>query len=488
MKILLTFIGNNDCYTNEGKYGAILSILEKEKYDKVYLLYSTESYLKAASDILVYCEKKYSNTTISYTPALVHNPTDYNTVYPEMYRVIKQIKAENPVAEYTISITSGTPTMHACWIFLREGGVIDARLIQVSREGIIDEICLELDDFPKINDVDNIKVVLTKVSRENKKLKEELHVYKDNIVGNSDIIKELKKQIQKIAPTDLSILITGKSGTGKELFAEAIHTNSKRKDKPFIRINCGAISPNLFESEFFGHKKGAFTSANEDKKGKFYEANGGTIFLDEIGDLPLDMQVKLLRVLENGTFTPVGDNNEIKVNVRIISATNKDLEELIDEKLFREDLFYRIAKDQITLPILKSRGNDLLLIADFFISNLNKSCNQTKTLDLDAKEALMGHDWAGNIRELKNVIDRAYAYSDDIITSVDLKLTKRKRNYIEIFIPDQGIDLDNEIIPQYYIEALKKSNGIKKHAAELLRIEEKTFLHRLKSKNINSAK
>lgn len=484
MKILLTFIGNNDCYINDGRKGAIVSILEKEEFNKVYILYTKEIYLKPASDILKYCQKYLPEIEINYFPAIVENPTDYNTVYPTMYKALNDIKAGNIDSNFTISVTSGTPTIHSCWIFLKEGGVINAKLIQVSRDSKIEEIKLTLDDFPQIKKIDSIKAELTKVSRENKKLKEELELIDDKIIGNSDLILKLKKRVKKIATTNLSVLITGSSGTGKELFAEAIHKNSKRKKHQFIQINCGAISQNLFESEFFGHKSGAFTGAVKDKRGKFLDADKGTIFLDEIGDLPLEMQVKLLRVLENGTFTPVGDNKEIKVDVRVISATNKDLDELIEEKKFREDLFYRIAKDHIKLPDLHKRGNDVLLISEYFIGKLNKEQKAKKYLSKDSKKIIENYYWPGNIRELKNVIERAYAYSDNSIEKEEFDIIKKKRTSLDIFIPDTGLDLDNEIIPQYYIEALKKTGGVKKEAAKLLKINDKTFIKRLKSKGI----
>ncbi|MFQ5638808.1 MAG: RNA repair transcriptional activator RtcR family protein, partial [bacterium] len=324
MKILLSFIGNNDCYPNE-KPGAILAILHQRPFDKIYLLYNHEKYLKPASEILSYCAKHFPKLTVEYKEALAVNPTDYNTVYPAMYQAVKHILRENKNAEYTISLTSGTPTMHACWIFLRQGGVTDARLIQISRESEISEVIFELDDFPKIQNVDEIKVAMTKLARENKNLINRLQRPQDNFIGESPEILKVKEQIATFADTNIPIFIQGETGTGKELVAEAIHYNSSRKAKSLVKINCGAIPSELFESEFFGHQKGSFTGAVSDKEGKFKLAHGGTIFLDEIADLPLNMQTKLLRVLQDGSFVPVGGAKEERVDVRILSATHSDI-------------------------------------------------------------------------------------------------------------------------------------------------------------------
>jgi len=246
-------IGNNDC--NIERPGAILSILQEIRFDKVYLLYNHDKYLKAASDILKYCSKYYPGIQIIYKSTPAENPTDYNIVYPAMYKSVREILEENGKSDYTISITSGTPTMHACWIFLQQGGIIKAKLIQIHKETGISEVNFNLDDFPEIKNVDQVKAELTKLARENKLLKTRKLVF-DNIIGECPEILDVKEHIKLFTDSDISVFIHGESGTGKELVAEALHYNSARKEKPFIKVNCGAISPELFESEFFGHKKG----------------------------------------------------------------------------------------------------------------------------------------------------------------------------------------------------------------------------------------
>ncbi len=481
-KILLTFIGNNDCHINE-KSGAIISILHEEQFDIVYLLYNNEKYLKAASDILQYCKKKYTKTQIRYCETLIENPTDYNTVYPAMYKSVKQIQNENDKVEYTISITSGTPTMHSCWIFLQQGGVIDAKLIQVQRETGISEVNFQLDDFPQINNVTSLKVELTKLARENKSLKNQKQNFPE-IIGKCQSITKIKEQINMFANTDISIFINGESGTGKELVAEAIHYTSSRKEKPFIKVNCGAISSELFESEFFGHKIGSFTGAISDKEGNFQLADKGTIFLDEIGDLPLLMQTKLLRVLQEGKFTPVGSLEEISVNVRIISATNKDIRKLVQQKKFREDLFYRLVKSEISLPPLKNRGNDIILLSQHILKDLNRKYSTDKKLSQSSITKIINYSWPGNIRQLQNALESAIIFASDKIKPENIKIIDSGTSSNQIYIPDEGVDIDKEIIPQYYNLAIQKTGGNKTEAAKLLRLEAHTFRARLKKLGI----
>ncbi len=477
-KILLTFIGNNDCKIEE-KPGAILSILSEMDFDILYIFYNDEKYLKPASKILDYCRKHYPDLKIFYQETFIENPTDYNTVYPAMYQSVQHVLKKNGLTNYTISLTSGTPTMHACWIFLQKGGIINAKLIQVQRETGISEINLELDDFPKIQHVEQIKAQLTKLSRENKILKEQKLAH-DKIVGECPDILRVKEQIKIFSDSTISVFISGESGTGKELVAEGIHYNSSRKEKPFIIVNCSAISSELFESEFFGHKKGAFTGAITDKLGKFDLADEGTIFLDEIGDLPGFMQPKLLRVLQEGTFTPVGGDVEKNINVRIISATNRDIRELVREKKFRDDLFYRLVEMEINLPPLRNRGNDKIIIASYILKQLNQKYHQNKTLTKSALDTIIKNKWEGNIRQLQSAIEIAYTYPGDEIKSENMNIIEIGKISDNIFIPDEGLDLNNEILPKYYKAALQKTKGNKTEAAKLLRMEPHTFRARLR--------
>ena len=230
----------------------------------------------------------------------------------------------------------------------------------------------------------------------------------ENILGNSPLIKEAIEFAKKVAPTNATVLLLGETGTGKEVFAQAIHNGSLCNGKPFMALNCSAFSKELLESEIFGHKAGAFTGAIKDKKGLIEEANTGTLFLDEIGEMHFDLQAKLLRVLETNEFIKVGDTKPTKVNVRIIAATNRDLQHQVKEGLFREDLFYRLNVFTISMPALRDRKKDIPILADYFLHFFAKKSNgHINVMSKDFCERLQQHDWKGNIRELKNVIERA---------------------------------------------------------------------------------
>jgi DNA-binding NtrC family response regulator len=236
----------------------------------------------------------------------------------------------------------------------------------------------------------------------------------DSILGDSDNIKEAISMAQKVAPTDATVLLLGETGTGKEVFAQAIHNASKRASHPFMALNCSAFGKELLESEIFGHKAGAFTSANKDKKGLIEEASSGTLFLDEVGELHIELQAKLLRVLETNEFIKVGDTKSTKVNVRFIAATNRNLEQQVQEGHFREDLFYRLNVFTIPLPALRDRKKDIPLIAKHFLKLFSQKTNIRITeMNKDFIDRLMWHEWKGNIRELKNVIERAVILSEN---------------------------------------------------------------------------
>ncbi|MGD1319668.1 sigma-54-dependent transcriptional regulator [Chryseobacterium sp. 2R14A] len=242
----------------------------------------------------------------------------------------------------------------------------------------------------------------------------------NNIIGKSEVLLSSVDSAKKVAITDATVLLTGETGTGKEVFAQAIHHASKRSKKNFIAVNCSAFGKDLLENELFGHKAGAFTGAVKDSKGIFEEANLGTVFLDEIGEMPLDLQAKLLRVLESGEFLKVGDSKPIKTDVRIIAATNRDLEKEIENGNFREDLYYRINIFKINLPSLRERTSDIELIADFFLKTFSRKIGKNISAVSSAYlKALKNHRWKGNIRELRNVIERSVILTDSSILDIE---------------------------------------------------------------------
>jgi DNA-binding NtrC family response regulator len=258
---------------------------------------------------------------------------------------------------------------------------------------------------------------------ETKSLRKKVHQSKlTDIIGESKAIAEVKEMIAKVAPTDARVLITGSNGTGKELVARNLHQNSERKKKPFVEVNCAAIPSELIESELFGHEKGAFTSAVKQKKGKFEQAEGGTLFLDEIGDMSASAQAKVLRALQENKISRVGGEKDIKVNVRVLAATNKDLKKEIEKGNFREDLYHRLSVILIEVPALKERKEDIPLLVDFFIERICAEQGMpAKQFEKKAIEALQQFEWTGNIRELRNVIERLLILGGEKISVDDVK-------------------------------------------------------------------
>lgn len=306
------------------------------------------------------------------------------------------------------------------------------------------------------------------------------------IVGQSSIMRGIFIQILKVAPTDSTVLILGESGTGKELVATSIYEHSLRRGTPFVKINCVAIPENLLESELFGHEKGAFTGATSQKIGKFEVADGGTIFLDEIGDMPLTTQAKILRVLQEKEFERVGGTRTIKVNIRFIVATNKNLPEMVKEGLFREDLYYRINVFPIYLPPLRERKEDIPYLVDHFLDKNPKSVK----LSPQSLQVITGYSWPGNIRELQNTIERAAVLTEDgVIEPAHLPATITDVMTGQIFAESGSLTIDDrldEIEKGLIIEALNRTVGVQVKAAELLGINQRSLWHRIKKHEIDT--
>lgn len=330
------------------------------------------------------------------------------------------------------------------------------------------------------------------LSLENSQLKEQLLGQGDfsGIIGTSPAIREVIDTAKIAAPTDANILISGESGTGKELFAKAIHTNSKRKEKPLISVNCAALSETLLESELFGHEKGAFTGADKPRDGLFISADKGTIFLDEIGEIPLSMQVKLLRGLQEKEIQKVGSDKVTNIDVRVIVATNKNLEKEVEAGNFRQDLFYRLNVINVKVPPLRHRADDIPLLAQKFLDRYTKENNkEIKGFTPMAMDALVKYGWPGNVRELENIIERAIILClGQYISEKDLPA-----NVLKDYEPDNVIGHDlsgggktlNEIESIALIKTLKQTKGNKTEAAKILNITRTTLNNKLKRHNLD---
>ncbi len=315
----------------------------------------------------------------------------------------------------------------------------------------------------------------------------------EHIVGESPKIREIRQMIETVAPTDATVLILGESGTGKELVAGATHSLSARREANYIRINCAAIPETLLESELFGHEKGSFTGAIKQKAGRVEEADGGTIFLDEIADMSRPLQAKLLRFLEDGSFNRVGGTEELRVNVRLIAATNRDIVSAIRDSSFREDLFHRLNVVQMRLPPLRERGQDVLLLADHFLNSFNRAMNkQAKKISDGAKQKLLSHHWPGNVRELRNVVERALILetgkeiSATSLPDFQLETQLRKAVGAPKFSGKESLDemmtnLEKELIGS----VLEQNNFNVTRAAEQLKISRHALRYRMQRLNIN---
>lgn len=349
-------------------------------------------------------------------------------------------------------------------------------------------------------DISELRTVADKVSQSQRLARSNLDLQRqlnekfgfEGVIGNSALMHAVVARLRQIAPTSATVLITGESGTGKELVAKALHNNSPRRYKPFVPLNCAALSENILESELFGHVKGAFTGADRERKGWFEHANGGTLFLDEVGDIPLSTQVKLLRALESGEIVRVGTNEAIKVNVRLISATNRDLSEAIDKGQFRQDLFHRLKVVSVKLPALRSRREDIPLLIDFFLKEFTASHGKTvKAITPATRKALTAYPWPGNVRELKNAIESMVVIDSDGVLDVD-DLTEDVQTVAPVK-PEAGSSaVGANLIGQklvdvekfYITETLKLTKGNREEASRLLDIGERTLYRKIKEYGI----
>lgn len=409
-------------------------------------------------------------------------------IHPEI--VLTDLKMEGMDGIELLEAIPKEPFKPSIIIITAHGTISSA--VEAVRKGAFDYLTKPIDK-------DTLLLIIRRAVERASLLKENIHLQRElfdkfkieGIIGKSAKMQKAIEVMKRIAPSTATVLIRGESGTGKELIAKAIHYNSPRRIKPFTAINCAAIPDNLFESELFGYEPGAFTGAVSRKEGLFQITNGGTLFLDEIGDLSLPMQSKLLRTLQDKEIRRIGGKETIKVDVRIITATNKDLEKELAMKNFRDDLYYRLKVVNIDLPPLRERTEDIPELAIFFINKYNKEFGKRiKNIEPAALKILSEYHWPGNIRQLETVIERAVLMNDrGTITARDIQdelLTGRPVGQLNYDIPDEGIDfekLEKELIQK----AMTKTGGVATRAAKLLGMSYKTFIYRLEKFNISSS-
>lgn len=473
---LISWLGKTDLRCSQGEadeLGPVASALKAIRFDRVILL-TNYSYVESNA----YCEWLLLQTGCD--PDLCEisliSPTHYADIYEKVCAEFTQLRLPRDDVELTYHLSPGTPAMAAIWIMLAKTR-FPAKLIQTSREQGLEHV-----DFPFNLAADFLPEFQMRNDARLTRLSDANHISEfDAIVGKSTVLNQQKILAKRIALHDVPVLIQGETGTGKELFAEAIHRASRRRESKCVVVNCGAIPKDLADSELFGHVRGAFTGAVSARLGHFREANGGTLFLDEIGELPLSTQVKLLRVLQSREVTPVGASLPEKVDVRIIAATHRDLLKEVAEGRFREDLFHRLAVGILSLPPLRNRDGDLDVLIDHFMRLINDESrsnpeHQDKKISIEARNILVSRDWPGNVRELYHSLLRASIWSvGDTIHAEDVEACLLKYQSGKDTILDrnilQGFELEgviSEVARHYLRRGLDSAGGSKTRAAEML--------------------
>ncbi|MEZ9501744.1 sigma 54-interacting transcriptional regulator [Vibrio sp. 10N.286.51.B11] len=476
-RIFVSWIGFNDLKAKDDKQqGAILTcLLEADvAYDSVVLLTTEKSsqvsnYMSWLRSSLS-SQKRYNDTSIETVERAVKTPIDYYSIYEQAREVLEYLSQQTRLI--TIGLSSGTPAMSTVWMLLAKG-VFGCKCIQASRENGVEEISLPVDL--------SLHYLQTQDSHLSKLMSDNTVASFSGITSHSSEMNSLIQLAARVAIRDVPVVIQGPTGTGKEVLANAIHQASSRSQEKLVIVNCGSIPESLIESALFGHKKGAFTGAVSDKKGFFAEADGGTLFLDEVGELSLSAQVQLLRAIQQGEIQRVGDDTSTKVNVRIIAATHKNLLAMVDDGLFREDLFYRLAVGVLQVPRLSERKEDILPLSEALLKEINQDAStqpgfSPKTLSEGAKQLIYTYDWPGNVRELRTTLLRASIWSEiDLIEDQHIRqaIIWRDSNTTsdDVSYIAEGFDLNNhlaEVKKKHIEQALVQTKFRKKEAAELL--------------------
>ncbi|MBI4649603.1 MAG: sigma 54-interacting transcriptional regulator [Bacteroidia bacterium] len=459
------------------KNGPILGLLAQKNFDNLVLLVQPNLKERALMT-REYINSRYPLINIRLMQLNISDVINYLEILHVIRDIIRYIQEDYKNDEYYINVSCGTPQMHTCWVLLAASGEIPAHILNIREtrhitkdKGYVLELDFSAPEFPVIKS-NILQAEILQTAQPN--IKEAIKRF--DFVADHPLMQEVLEKITTIASYNISVLIQGETGTGKEVTARLIHLLSPRSNSNFVAVNCAAIPKELIESTLFGHKKGAFTGAVSDFDGKFVQADNGTLFLDELGELPSEAQKKLLRVLQSGEVEPIGSSHSVQVNVRVIAATNADIAKMIADNTFREDLYHRIAKTVIDLPPLRERITDIPKIAVRILDRINLQLLQTKKFDPKALLKLQAHPWTGNIRELENTVENAVIFTKGYkITEKDIQLPKpiHKEKIYNIPVPYYGFSLPDYIADtrkKLIHQALSLANGNKSEAARLLGI------------------
>lgn len=479
VKVLLSFTGFHDPFASDAPdapTGPVLTILSEERFDRVYLFSTPRMQaISTATADQIRERSLCQNTEILSVEA--PDPTNYGVILTALRRHFKAILKDHPRAEFSIGLSSGTPQIHACWLMLVASGEIPARLLQTVPPQFVEQ------GRSLVRDVDICGEVFPRMTLPLKGNSGKLEVGDERIeaaraqvglVGDDPaFLKALKEAAVYAQYDDIHLLLLGETGTGKERFTEFIHLLGQRAGKPLVTVNCSSIPRELVESHLFGHKKGAFTGASSDQPGKFKAADDGIIFLDELGELPLEAQAKLLRVLENGEIEPVGHAKSVKVQVRVIAATNRNLRDMVAHGKFREDLYQRFGAT-VEIPALRERRSDVPLLAAYLLEEWNRKHRRRHSLAPKAVGELIKYSWPGNVRELRKVITQSAMLCEHTkIDAEDLRFELPVRVSADVMLPEpkEGFQLNpylEDLKRQIVDRALEKENGVQARAARLL--------------------
>lgn len=497
MDILLTFTGFHDPFFTgllgqEEQSGPILTLLKARSFEHIFL-FDTPATKKITKETEAAIKLLHRGSIVHILEVNLTDPTNYRDILSGLSSHIHRIIEDFASAKFFVAVASGTPHMHACWLLLTASGEIPARILHVRPPNFVTK------EHPLVTEVDTSGREFPDVRFQGGPIvEEESDVDADSvriqlgIVGDHTAMKHALETGAILATSQSPVLVFGETGTGKEMFARYIHLMSGRPRELFVAVNCAAIPENLVESLIFGHKKGAFTGAVNHQIGKFDAANKGTLFLDELGDLPLPAQAKLLRILQDGLVEPIGDKKPHKVDVRVVGATNRDLRKLVRQGKFREDLYYRLNVGEIRLPPLRERRTDIPKLALHILDRLNSALRHPKRLTVDALSRLQGQNWAGNVRDLHNVIERSVRLCrKDTLSADDLLITEPVA-YADPLdaLPDpyEGFLLEEflgSVRKQMILRAIESAGGNQSQAARLLGISPQAvhkFLQQSKTK------
>jgi DNA-binding NtrC family response regulator len=504
-EILLTFVGNRDPFpvesqeTSDVEAGPVLSLLRAREFHRVVLLCTGSSYIERGRMVEEAAKAEGVSARFNFVSIELDSPIDYQEILRELMNAIEVLRPSFDYASHRLSVLldPGTPQMQTAWFLIVASGGLDAQLLQgvparfAGGAYKVRQVGVGPEHFPEI------EISMARTSNEEREKRAPkvddaggdarwIRSWRTQIVGSSVVFQDALDQATRIARYGISVMIRGETGTGKELIARLIHEESERSNAAFVAVNCAAVSPSLAESELFGHEKGAFTGDDRARLGQFRAADGGTVLLDEVGDLPMEAQAKLLRVLENRTVTPVGSDSEVHVDVRILAATNRDLEQRIADGEFRRDLYERLAQVTIQIPPLRERPEDLSILLRHFIDRWNRQYGESKGLSDEAIRYLLDYPWPGNVRELQNTVAAMCAMGQSRQIGPELLPPAITRHFarkpadapLPTDLPSEGLDLRavlHNVEKGYYEQALHRTEGNAEQAARLLGLQGPAF-------------